>query len=1091
MNAMLTRSLYNCLIFFALCCLFCLPFSAAQGGLCSGHLGPNVFPDGDLGSGAATILPYDPGIAPGYWYTLDPPPVDGAYCVANSTVGWDWFAELFWLEIGDNSPDPNGYMMVVNANYGPGIFYEHTVDVCENTPYIFSADIINLFLPEFPDAILPNVDFLINGNVVYSTGDIPMTMQWNTYEFAFDSPGASQFSFALRNNAPGGFGNDLALDNISLRFCGPQITLPAIVSPCNGQLELNPNFSSNWPGAFMQWQSSLDNGLTWENILGETSCCLSTANYAEGQQFRLLVAGSLSNLPNPYCRSESNIVTVELPIVQTILAETICADESVIFGGQSISSQGSHQITLPAYNGCDSLVTLNLQVLQPIQTNIQVSICSGNSYTFNNQTLTASGNYSGHYTSTSGCDSTVLLELIVEPIISQEISRTICEGDSIEFGGEMRTTQGEYSHTVTLPSGCDSTTILNLIILPQKQTVFSMQLCQGEAYLFGNEWLEVPGIFTETFASSDGCDSTVTLELDILPEYTTNFTETICAGNAYLFGNQWLTEPDVYHQTFTANNGCDSFVELSLQVLPKVNTQLVAQICQGETYIFGNNSLSQSGFYQNNLSAANGCDSTVQLTLEVLPEFQHEIQAQICQGENYVFGSMEINLAGDYTQIFSAQNGCDSTVSLHLEVLPALHQDVWVELCNGEAFNGVYYQESIVLIDTFSSAWTGCDSMVFTHIEINASPIDTFQLFRCWGESFDGKTLEKDTVFTYQAQTLLGCDSTAIYFVRVAEKLSPTIMAPSIICAGETISLYPGNYANYSWSNGDTSSAITVANTGVFTVTVSDPEGCTASVSHQLLVSEISVSAETREPDCYGDSNGEIQLNASVGISPILYSFDKRPFQTQKTYSGLPAGMYGYKAKDSLGCTVESTVFLPSPPEFLLDINCETELDLGGNTIIKTQSTLPIADFRWSPSEGLNCTDCPSPHARPLSSTLYTLSAMSENGCEAQAQVFILVDKNRDLYVPNAFSPNGDGINDFFTLYPGRSVLKINYFKIFDRWGEEVFTVWNAAPYHPLTHWNGHYKGQPMQPGVFAWFAEIEYVDGIIEMIKGDVIILR
>ncbi len=185
--------------------VLCTVFSS-QGQVCEGNTGENLFLDGDFGSGSENNIPFDPGIAPGYLYQLNPPPNDGAYIITND-IG-EWFTDFGWMNIGDNSGDPNGYMMVVNASFDPGLFYQQTISgLCENTDYEFSADIINLHRPG-TNIILPNVSFLIDGEIQVSTGNIEETGNWRTYGFGFSTEaGQTEVTLALQNNAPGGIGN--------------------------------------------------------------------------------------------------------------------------------------------------------------------------------------------------------------------------------------------------------------------------------------------------------------------------------------------------------------------------------------------------------------------------------------------------------------------------------------------------------------------------------------------------------------------------------------------------------------------------------------------------------------------------------------------------------------------------------------------------------------------------------------------------------------------------------------------------------------------------------------------------------------------
>ncbi|MEM1322132.1 MAG: gliding motility-associated C-terminal domain-containing protein [Bacteroidota bacterium] len=338
--------------------------------LCTGSLGENIFEDGDFGSGFANVLPTDPGIAPGYIYTLNVPPEDGFYTVTNNTGNWFGLFPT-WMSITDNSSDPNGYMMVVNASFEPGIFYEEVIpDLCENTLYEFSADIINIIRPGATNHLLPRVSFLLDNQLELSTGDIGQTGTWRTYGFTFTTgPGQTQLRLALSNDAPGGFGNDLALDNIQFRACGPTARIGPFtdIDLCEDDAarslfaEIQGN-QFNTP--VYQWQI-LQNGL-WVDLPGATGTTIPVDPTLLGNgtyTFRYLLANSLSNLSSPKCRIVSQTKEVQVIPIRFTLFDTICLGSTFQLGEQQLSSTGVYRDSLLAQNGCDSLVTLNLEVL--------------------------------------------------------------------------------------------------------------------------------------------------------------------------------------------------------------------------------------------------------------------------------------------------------------------------------------------------------------------------------------------------------------------------------------------------------------------------------------------------------------------------------------------------------------------------------------------------------------------------------------------------------------------------------------------------------------------------------------------------------
>ncbi|MEM6396497.1 MAG: gliding motility-associated C-terminal domain-containing protein [Bacteroidota bacterium] len=358
---------FLCFLFFALPQVVTLPISGQS---CTGNLGENIFAEGDFGSGAANVISTDPGIAPGYSYTTNVPPEDGFYTITNNTGAWpDIFPS--WLRIRDRSTDPNGYMMVVNASFDPGLFYAQEITgLCDNTQYLFSADVINLVREFVGGHIAPNISFLIDGVEQFATGNIPQSELWDNYGFAFTTePGQTSVTLSLRNNAPGGIGNDLALDNISFRACGPRaIVVPEAaprVCPSDEAFTLIAEIVGNqFDTPAIQWQQSFDEGQTWQDIPNATDEELEVVLPASGFYFyRYLLANSPANLSTPLCRIVSDPLAIEAVQEEFFVTDTICQGFDYEVGSSVYTEAGSYVDTLVSSLGCDSIVNLDLTLV--------------------------------------------------------------------------------------------------------------------------------------------------------------------------------------------------------------------------------------------------------------------------------------------------------------------------------------------------------------------------------------------------------------------------------------------------------------------------------------------------------------------------------------------------------------------------------------------------------------------------------------------------------------------------------------------------------------------------------------------------------
>lgn len=341
-------------------------------GICEGSLGDNIFVDGDFGTGTSNLIFTNPQIAPGYNYTTNVPPGDGFYTITNNTGVWPNLYSA-WLPIRDNSPDPNGYMMVVNADFSPGIFYEQSVTgLCPNTQYEFSADIINIIRTPTTAHILPNVDFVLDGQVILSTGNIPQSEEWNHYSYLFfTGENETELVLSLINNAPGGNGNDLALDNISFRACGPPariVTDEIIEFICladgNANFTLEADVEDD-TYIYYQWQVQREGEETWQNLEDGNQKDYELTLLSSGKYlYRFVLANAPENLQNPTCRLTSTVKEINVSPIEFSNNITICEGVSLEVGTSVYTTSGTYVDALVSTNGCDSIITTNLTVLE-------------------------------------------------------------------------------------------------------------------------------------------------------------------------------------------------------------------------------------------------------------------------------------------------------------------------------------------------------------------------------------------------------------------------------------------------------------------------------------------------------------------------------------------------------------------------------------------------------------------------------------------------------------------------------------------------------------------------------------------------------
>lgn len=290
---------------------------------------------------------------------------------------------------------------------------------------------------------------------------------------------------------------------------------------------------------------------------------------------------------------------------------------------------------------------------------------------------------------------------------------------------------------------------------------------------------------------------------------------------------------------------------------------------------------------------------------------------------------------------------------------------------------------------------------------------------------------------------------------------------------------------------------------GTYTLTVTNNQtGCSASDVVVLTSSqeEPYPSISLTPISCYGENDGAIFIDSiSGGTPPYLISINGGPFSGNTQFVNLAPDTYTLVVEDASGCQTDPAIIIDiqQPQEINVTLVAYLEGDniirLGESAELEALVNLDPSDIdtiMWSPAGLLDCDTCFRTMTMPLQTTTFSVTIES-NGCSDSDALTIVVRKDKGIYAPNVFSPNGDGENDVFLLFGGVEVAKIKSFLVFNRWGETVLEQYNIPPNDPVYGWDGTHRGKAVDPAVFTWFAEVEFIDGRVEIYKGDVSLVK
>jgi len=316
-----------------------------------------------------------------------------------------------------------------------------------------------------------------------------------------------------------------------------------------------------------------------------------------------------------------------------------------------------------------------------------------------------------------------------------------------------------------------------------------------------------------------------------------------------------------------------------------------------------------------------------------------------------------------------------------------------------------------------------------------------------------------------------------------------------------------GSNLSFEWStvggnilSDQTLPVINAQDTGIYQLIVTGSKnGCQDTATYHLLPSPDEITQgifSIMRTTCSGDVDGSISLTGITGgVGPFLFQLNGGPPQTDSIFDRLISGMYLFTINDAAGCEYDTLIDIPVTNTFTVDAGPDIEIHIGETVTLSGTTDLINADLMDETWDSLGvglCNNCPDFDVSPQETSVYNFLVTSVTGCVLQDMLTVFVVEEGKFFIPNVFSPNGDGINDEVRIYPTPGIQHVLQWVIFDRWGDAVYGKTDFDPNDPSVFWNGRTStGDFANPAVFPYILEIQLINGNIELHHGNITLIR
>ncbi len=563
-------------------------------------------------------------------------------------------------------------------------------------------------------------------------------------------------------------------------------------------------------------------------------------------------------------------------------------------------------------------------------------------------------------------------------------------------------------------------------------------------------------------------------------------------GQVFTFDEptQTVTKP-------SPTGGCDSLVTLTVQFVTGDRISIRQQACEGDTLVFGGRTFTVANPSDAFTVGNANCSDAYDVEINFRPASRNFITRELCRGDSVVVGSQIFNFANPRGEaVLEAINGCDSIVSVSLtfpdpptvsfSILPVDcdPSEVRVEfvVVGGRNVRGLVQ----------NGPGTPTDIELPAGTSVRAFPI----------------TADLNIRLTELRAVSGGCPlspSSPITIRREVSRLNSSIDVP---LAGE-FSACPGSPVpsiavvntegigpyQYAWSRGDTTRTILEVEVGDYSVTVTDAFGCTSESTVSVVPSDtIAYVISATDPIC-PDGLGSVTIDLLDSAPGLRYRFDLpglRPVTDDVIFvDSVAAGRYVFQLLQPEGCGQNTFIDVIAPPTVNPIVADTIVTRLGQEVELMVPYGVPANRINWLPGDAFSCDTCSVTTVFPTGSGLIGVQIVDSLGCNIEDAVYLLVEPGVNVFIPNAFSPNDDGVNDVFEPLMGPEVRRVLSFEVYSRWGEPVHQRFGFRPGDTDGAWDGTWKGKAMDTAVFGVVVKVELINGEEEVISGDVGLFR